>query len=206
MTYYISAGRFMVALVLALLIWTEVGVGHAEGGQVLQVREPDERATHLASRGDPGSVRRYAVLPEVLSVRSQYLPPTATPVPTATALPSPTPIPTPTATPEPELFLKYMGIFRVTAYSDSPLNGTDGLGITRSGQRTRWGAVAVDPRVIPLHSRLMIEGMGDMVFDALDTGGGIKGNWVDIWFRTDDEALLYGVQYRSVFVVVDGPR
>jgi 3D (Asp-Asp-Asp) domain-containing protein len=203
---YISAGRLMVALVLALLIWTEVGVGRAEGGQVLQVKELDGRATHLAGRGDPTGARRYSVLPEVLSVRSQYLPPTPTPAPTATAVPSPTPIPTPTPTPEPELFLKYMGIFRVTAYSDSPLNGTDGRGITRSGLRTRWGAVAVDPRVIPLHSRLMIEGMGDMVFDALDTGGGIKGNWVDIWFRTDHEAILYGVQYRSVFLVVDEPR
>jgi 3D (Asp-Asp-Asp) domain-containing protein len=146
------------------------------------------------------------VLPEVLSVRSQYLPPTSTPVPTPTLVPSPTPIPTPTATPEPQLFLKYMGIFRITAYSDSPRNGTDGRGITRSGERTRWGAVAVDPRVIPLHSKLMIEGMGDMVFDALDTGGGIKGNWVDIWFSTDDQALLYGVQHRSVYLVVDGPR
>jgi 3D (Asp-Asp-Asp) domain-containing protein len=204
---YISASRFLMAMVLAFLVWTEVGLGYAEGGQAIEVARPDGRATHLASRGDPRALRGSS-LPEVLSVRSLYLPPTPTqiPSPTATATPIPTLTPTPTPTPEPELFLKYMGVFRVTAYSDSPRNGTDGRGITRSGERTRWGVVAVDPRVIPLYSKVMIEGMSDMVFDALDTGGGIKGNWVDIWFRTDDEALLYGVQYRSVFLVVDGVR
>lgn len=201
---YVSTGRLMVALVLALLIWIEIGVGLAEGGQAFQVAEPDGRATHLSSRGDPRVVGASALLPEVLSARAQYHPPTSTPAPTPTQ--PPTPSPTPTATPEPELLLKYMGIFKVTAYSDSPRNGTDGRGITRSGERTRWGAVAVDPRVISLHSKLMIEGMADMVFDALDTGGGINGNWVDIWFSTDDEALLYGVQYRSVYLVVDGAR
>jgi hypothetical protein len=43
--------------------------------------------------------------------------------------------------------------------------------------------VAVDPSVIPLGSRLRIEGYPDMTFIAEDTGGGVRGNHVDIFFE-----------------------
>lgn len=74
------------------------------------------------------------------------------------------------------------------------------VGTTRSGTWTKWGTVAVDPSVIPLGSRVMIEGF-DTVFVAEDTGGGIKGQWVDIWFPSYWEAVQYGVQYRRVTVL-----
>lgn len=97
-----------------------------------------------------------------------------------------------------------MGVFKVTAYSDSAcLNGTDGLGITRSGVRTRWGIVAVDPGVIPLGSKLAIGGFDNTVFEALDTGGGIKGRWIDVWYPTDREAFHHGVQHLPVYIVAD---
>lgn len=73
-------------------------------------------------------------------------------------------------------------------------------GTTRSGTGTRWGVVAVDPTVVPLGSRILIEGF-DEVFLAEDTGGGVKGNWVDIWFPTYDEARRFGVQARRVTIV-----
>ncbi|MGI5836276.1 MAG: 3D domain-containing protein [Chloroflexota bacterium] len=95
-----------------------------------------------------------------------------------------------------------MGVFKVTAYSDSSrFNGTDGLGITKTGTKTRWGTVAVDPAVIPLGSRLAISGFDNMVFEALDTGGGIKGRWIDIWYPTDQEALHHGVQHLPVYII-----
>jgi 3D (Asp-Asp-Asp) domain-containing protein len=43
-----------------------------------------------------------------------------------------------------------------------------------------WGVVAVDPRVIPLGSRLFVEGYGYAV--AADTGGAIKGKIIDVCF------------------------
>jgi uncharacterized protein YabE (DUF348 family)/3D (Asp-Asp-Asp) domain-containing protein len=43
-----------------------------------------------------------------------------------------------------------------------------------------WGVVAVDPRVIPLGSRLFVEGYGYAV--AADTGGAIKGRIIDVCF------------------------
>lgn len=43
-----------------------------------------------------------------------------------------------------------------------------------------WGVVAVDPRVIPLGSRLFVEGYGYAV--AADTGTAIKGRRIDVCF------------------------
>ena len=52
---------------------------------------------------------------------------------------------------------------------------------TATGTTPRWGTVAVDPRVIPLGSRLLIEGFEEMIYVDADTGGGICGNVVDVW-------------------------
>jgi 3D (Asp-Asp-Asp) domain-containing protein len=46
-----------------------------------------------------------------------------------------------------------------------------------TGMRAGYGVVAVDPRVIPLHSVLYIEGYGYAI--AGDTGGAIKHNRID---------------------------
>ncbi len=51
-------------------------------------------------------------------------------------------------------------------------------GRTYSGLRGTYGIVAVDPRVIPLGTRLFIDGYGYAV--AADTGGAIKGNRIDL--------------------------
>ena len=57
---------------------------------------------------------------------------------------------------------------KVTAYS--PGGGGASSSRTATGTPVRWGVLAVDPRVIPLGSRVMIEGFED-VFTAEDTGG-----------------------------------
>lgn len=71
---------------------------------------------------------------------------------------------------------------------------------TASGTPVRWGVVAVDPRVVPLGSRIRIEGF-DNVFIAEDTGGGVQGNHVDIYFPDVNSAIRFGVQYRTVTVL-----
>lgn len=73
---------------------------------------------------------------------------------------------------------------------------------TASGTPVRWGVVAVDPRVIPLGSRLLIDGL-DGVFIAEDTGGGVRGNHIDIYFPDRASAVRWGVQYRTVTVLGD---
>ena len=48
---------------------------------------------------------------------------------------------------------------------------------------------------------MVIEGMGGTRFDALDTGGGVVGRWVDVWFPTDWDALQHGVRHLKIYLV-----
>jgi 3D (Asp-Asp-Asp) domain-containing protein len=64
--------------------------------------------------------------------------------------------------------------------------GGDGRGFTRTGLKARYGVVAVDPRFIPLGTRLYVEGYGYAI--AADTGGAIKGNRIDLCVDSKHQA------------------
>jgi 3D (Asp-Asp-Asp) domain-containing protein len=93
---------------------------------------------------------------------------------------------------------------KVTAYADG-IGGVPLGAKTYSGTRTRWGVVAVDPKIIPIGSSLLIEGYDDITFVAEDVGGGIKGEALDIWLPDSKDARSYGTQYRRVTIVREGP-
>jgi resuscitation-promoting factor RpfB len=57
-------------------------------------------------------------------------------------------------------------------------------GYTRLGIYLRKGIVAVDPTVIPLKTMMYVPGYG--IAKAGDTGGGVKGKFVDLGFSDDD--------------------
>jgi 3D (Asp-Asp-Asp) domain-containing protein len=67
---------------------------------------------------------------------------------------------------------------------------------TRTGYQTAsgvWpyvGGVAVDPSVIPIGSKLYIDGYGSA--KAVDTGDLIKGNRIDLFFDTESECQAWG--------------
>jgi len=61
---------------------------------------------------------------------------------------------------------------------------------TASGTWPAVGTAAVDPEVIPLGTKLYIEGYGPAV--ALDTGGLVKGNIIDIYLPTEDQCWQWG--------------
>jgi 3D (Asp-Asp-Asp) domain-containing protein len=63
-------------------------------------------------------------------------------------------------------------------------------GHTATGLPVGWGVVAVDPSVIPLGTKLAIPGYGQAV--AADTGGGVRGREIDIWFPTLAQARAWG--------------
>ena len=87
---------------------------------------------------------------------------------------------------------------KCTFYTGSP---DEGGSITALGTPvTPWYTVAVDPRVIPLGSKIRIEGFNG-VFYCADTGGAIKGNIIDIAVGSKSEASNLGVQYRNVYIV-----
>ena len=61
---------------------------------------------------------------------------------------------------------------------------------TATGTWPSRGTVAVDPRVIPLGTELHIEGYGPAV--AADTGGDIKGQRIDLYMESYEEAIQFG--------------
>ncbi|AGK98397.1 3D domain-containing protein [Clostridium pasteurianum] len=83
-----------------------------------------------------------------------------------------------------------------TAYSDD--------GFTASGYRTSrnpngYSTIAVDPRVIPLGSKVYVEGYGYAI--ACDTGGAIQGNIIDLFLPSNDEANNWGRRSVKVYIV-----
>ncbi len=70
---------------------------------------------------------------------------------------------------------------------------------TASGMRAQRGVVAVDPRVIPLGTRLYIDGYGYAI--AGDTGSAIKGNRIDLCFDTLEETYAFGWRLVTVRIL-----
>lgn len=77
--------------------------------------------------------------------------------------------------------------------------GLNGDGITATGLRARKGIIAVDPSVIPLGTKLYVQGYGEA--QAADTGGWIKGNRVDLCFDSLQECMIYGRRNIYVYLV-----
>lgn len=98
---------------------------------------------------------------------------------------------------------------RATAYTSNYADTGKGpgdaeFGITASGTVAKrngdsYSSVAVDPRVIPLGTKLYVEGYGYAV--AEDTGGAIKGNRIDLFLNSSSEAENWGVRWVNVYVV-----
>ena len=73
------------------------------------------------------------------------------------------------------------------------------VGTTYSGEPTGPNVVAVDKNVIPLHTNLWIDG-GVGYRTALDVGGGVKGNTLDLWMTWPD-CKKFGKQHMNVYKV-----
>ena len=80
-----------------------------------------------------------------------------------------------------------------TAYDEG--NGSR----TYRGSPVHKGIAAVDPTVIPLGTRLYIPGYGYAIAD--DIGGAIKGNRIDLAFESRRQALDFGIQRVTVYVI-----
>ena len=85
-----------------------------------------------------------------------------------------------------------------TAYTDSP-SENGGSTRARLGNELIDGVVAVDPRVIPLGTKLYIEGYGFAY--ACDTGGAIKGNRIDLLMPSFSASNNWGRRHVKVHVL-----
>lgn len=79
-------------------------------------------------------------------------------------------------------------------------------GITAGGGKVWPGVVAVDPGIIPLGTKMWVEGYGEA--EALDTGGAIKGKKIDVYFPSHQQALEWGRKRVTIkiFQEVDRPE
>ncbi|MDO8691772.1 MAG: G5 domain-containing protein [Dehalococcoidia bacterium] len=71
-------------------------------------------------------------------------------------------------------------------------------GITATGMTAGRGVVAVDPRVIPLYTRLYVPGYGLAI--AGDTGGAIIGNRIDLGF-SEGETNQWATRWVDVYIL-----
>ena len=85
--------------------------------------------------------------------------------------------------------MEYLGEFVCTTYcACRTCNGKWGA-IDGFGNPLVLGTVAVDPKVIPLKSHIVIDGY-DIDFVARDTGSGVNGNHVDIFMPVSHSEAL----------------
>lgn len=91
-----------------------------------------------------------------------------------------------------------LGEFRLTAYCPCKkcCGKDDGITATQT-IATEGRTVAVDPSIIPYGTVLVIDGHE---YVAEDCGGAIKGNRIDVYFESHEEALQFGVQYKEIFL------
>lgn len=107
----------------------------------------------------------------------------------------------------------YIGTFKLTAYcSCSKCCGeyADNRPIDENGNDIVYGAIgevlvegysiAVDPKVIPYRTEVLIDGN---VYRAQDCGGGIIGNEIDVYFSNHQSAKKFGVQYKDVYIIAE---
>jgi len=87
-----------------------------------------------------------------------------------------------------------------TAYDPGPGScGKYANGRTCNGKRAGYGIVAVDPKVIPLGTKLFVEGYGYGI--AADVGSAIKGNRVDLGFNSRSGSFAWGKKWVTVRIV-----
>ena len=84
---------------------------------------------------------------------------------------------------------------KATAYTPYDAGCT---GVTATGMKAGRGVVAVDPKVIPLGSKVYVPGYGVAI--AADTGGAIKGGRLDVCVDSVSEAYSWGVRNVTVYV------
>ena len=87
-----------------------------------------------------------------------------------------------------------------TAYTAS-CEGCSGITATGINLKENPNAkvISVDPTIIPLGSKVYVEGYGEAI--AGDTGGAIKGNRIDVFIPSQQDAINFGVKQLKVTIL-----
>ena len=101
-------------------------------------------------------------------------------------------------------------VMNATAYdlsyaSTGKRPGDKYYGITASGTHVKPGTVAVDPKVIPLGTKLYIESMDSWpdygYAVAEDKGSAIKGNKIDLFMESRSQCMQFGRRKVKVYIL-----
>ena len=98
--------------------------------------------------------------------------------------------------------IRFTEAFEVKATAYCPCQkccGAYANGLTHTGLPAKQGVIAVDPNLIPLGTRVYVDGYGYAT--AADTGGAIRGNRIDVCYDTHEDALRWGVRQVKVYVL-----
>lgn len=97
---------------------------------------------------------------------------------------------------------EYIGEYFVTAYTAEECGWNYG---TASGEEVEWheewyipSTAAIDPRYHSFGEHLMIEGK---IYRCADTGGAVKGRWVDCYVPDMQSVRSWETGYKSVYSV-----
>ena len=77
-----------------------------------------------------------------------------------------------------------------------------GHSTTATGQKPKWGTIAVDPKVIPYGTKVYIPYF-NKTFVANDCGGAIKGTKIDIFMNSRKECYKFGRRNIEIIVLND---
>ncbi|HEU4752272.1 MAG TPA: 3D domain-containing protein, partial [Armatimonadota bacterium] len=87
-----------------------------------------------------------------------------------------------------------------TAYDPGPGScGKYANGRTCNGKRAGYGIIAVDPKVIPLGSKIYVPGYGYGI--AADVGSAIQGNRVDLGFNSRSGSFKWGRRQVTIQII-----
>ncbi|GKV69673.1 hypothetical protein NCCP2716_21710 [Sporosarcina sp. NCCP-2716] len=193
LTYTVKKGDTLFAIAAAheipltsLTAWNALTSDLIHPGDVLNV-----------SREAPGSAtneKKRTLLATRPAAQKQQVPasgpPPAATAKTASAAPA-------APAPVPEGRELTMTATAYTAYCNG-CSGTTKIGIDLRANPNQK-VIAVDPSVIPLGSRVWVEGYGEAI--AGDTGGAIKGNKIDVFIPGQGSAIAWGVKKVRVKVL-----
>ncbi len=92
------------------------------------------------------------------------------------------------------------GFWGIPIYTSGPLRGkVKRVGITADGTKAKKGTIAADTSMYPFGTHMYIPGYGWGVVH--DVGGDIKGNHIDIFFSSHQQALNWGRKWLGVKVI-----
>lgn len=126
--------------------------------------------------------------------------------------PEPAPEPEPSSTPEPT----YSGstittedgeVLTYTSTMSVEATAYTGGGITATGTSARYGAIAVDPTVIPYGTKMyIVSDDGKWIYGvatAEDCGGAIKGHIIDLYFDDYSTCIQFGRRNCTIYILDD---